>query len=289
MLEEQIAKYRNLKNSYRIAICIFLGLLYPAYDFQEQWEISQARLEQTQREREAAEKQFLLGKKQKDDLPRLEEKLQFTENELKEASKKLPNDFKMDDILQKATLIASETGLYLEAFVPGEGTPSGVEYKYVEMPIQTKITGTFDQILRFYDRLVHLDLLVYVRNISIGVTKGIAVAQKEIPEDQSKAKTDEKTLAGKSKMTEIIGVNNKLNAIAEVVVFRSLTDIEINEMQKVAGRNPGQAIMPPPSAPAQAPPPSSLPALAPSPSPPVNAGAPPAPPAPGQSPAAPPH
>lgn len=204
-------------------------MLYPLLSFYEKFPDSQDRMTQAITARERAEQAFNKAKQQKDNLPRLALLLESTEFELKEASKKLPNEFKMDEILQKTSTLANNVGLFLEDFTPGKGEISGDTFKYLTMPVKIQLTGAFDQVVRFYDQIVHLDLLVHIKNIKFTPVNDKQEKEVILYDSTLGAKASEK-IASKTKQASYLVP--KLVATADMIIFRSLTDAEVLELTK---------------------------------------------------------
>lgn len=117
--------------------------------------------------RDSAKAKFEKAVNLKNNLPKLEQTLTNTKGELASASKKLPDNFLIENVLQKTAMIAQDVGIELRSFDPGRVAPSGSTYKYAELPISVQIFGTFSQIASFLDRIVHLELLIHIENLQL--------------------------------------------------------------------------------------------------------------------------
>jgi type IV pilus assembly protein PilO len=221
-MEEWINRYKILKPSQRFFIMLFCSLILPIYYYSQTVGSIETDLETSMGERDGAKAAFEKARDRKANLPKLEEQLSLTENELFEASKRLPDQFIMDKILQKVSLLAKETGTELLLFDPKAPIPSNTAFRYAKLPIKIQMIGSYSQIGTFFDRVVHLKLLVHIRNIKLIATKKTSpTAGSETPGDI------------------------RIKAFADLLVYRTLTSREQEAID--------QSIEPPPEAPAPAP------------------------------------
>ena len=86
---------------------------------------------------------------------------------MRNAESALPDKFEIDRILEKISILTEDSGVRLLMFDPKSEQISDTAFKYVELPIALKLRGNYKTVLTFLDTLVHLELLVHLRNISI--------------------------------------------------------------------------------------------------------------------------
>ena len=219
-LDELISRYRDLAFGKRLAMLTLLAVAPAVYDLWDHWAILQDERSQASTERETADKKFKDALKKREEVPELELALASKEAQMNEASKKLPDVFFMDQILQKTELIAQELGVSVKMFDPGEEIPSETAFKYLQLPIRLDLEGTYGQMSSFFDHLVHLETLVHIENFSIKVAEGEDVSPEEI-----KGLSDDQ-------QQELRRAKTKIRATCDMVVFRTLTERETVAIQE---------------------------------------------------------
>lgn len=208
--------YRDMSIVKKAVLIIAVGSTPGACKYMDEAELLNEDLERAYNARDAAKTKFEKARKQKANLPKLEEQLAFTEAELAKASDKLPDEFAMGKILQKTAMIAQDVGIELNLFQPGQESPAGTVFKYVELPIALQMVGTYGQIATFFDRIVHLDMLVHIKDTEL------SVAPLESDEDDATANENQpKELTQRERRQ-----NAKLTGSADMVIFRTLTQKE---------------------------------------------------------------
>lgn len=227
-IREYIDRFRAMALWKRWSMLAILAILPALYDL---WDSGQILIEErdiAEQNRVAADAAFTRAKEKKAQLPKLEKELAQTQAEMASARKALPDEFYMDQILEKTSILADDSGVRLLAFDPGEGRPSNTAFKYVELPVTLDVIGSYSQIVAFYDRLVHLDLLVHVRDFHFAIHSG----EKEKPDSGLSAENQQ----------ILIRQNTKLSATCKMVLFRTLSDQEAQAIEeKEKDRNKPQA------------------------------------------------
>lgn len=234
--DEIKAKYRLIITWKRLVLCASLAVSPSIYVLVTQWQDLYDEKELSIQERDVAEKNLNDAKEKKKNLPKLEEQIAKLENEIKEAKKKLPDEFLMDQILEKTEIMAQQLGVSLRVFHPGTGVISDTAFKYLELPIRLDVSGTFGQVLSFFDHIVHMDLLVHVRNTSMSLVSNLAEKKVEGEGEKSKISLDDE------KALRWNRANAKVKATCDMVIFRSLTEEEVAAIQKSSAppkNNPG--------------------------------------------------
>jgi type IV pilus assembly protein PilO len=151
----------------RLLVALLIGIFPAYYVYLEDGDELEIQMTGAKEKLEVVEAKFEKERAKRNKLPELEAKLTFTEQQLKESSKRLPDSFFMNDVLQEASTIARDVGVDLLVFDPGTPEPAGDAFKYMEMPIELTITGKYNQIANFYDRLANLEKMVHVRNMRL--------------------------------------------------------------------------------------------------------------------------
>ncbi len=219
--EEIKERYRMIPLWGRFLIMGIIGLLPGGYVYWDEGEALQIQLDEASAAEVDARTKFEDSRKQKANLPKMEEDMLFTEEQLRKAKQKLPDDYRIEEVLQKAATVAKEVGVKLVGFDPGEETKHFQNYNYVEMPIKTEIVGRFSQVAAFYDRIVHLENSIFVRNIEMkpAAKKASATGTDGQPIQQEQQKTDFQ-LARENRQ------NLRLSATFDLAIFRSMSDAE---------------------------------------------------------------
>lgn len=227
-MEELLAKYKALKYSLRLLVLILISLIPGVYLYLDSSGSLEADLELAMTEKETAKQAFDKARSRKANLPKLEEQLAQTESQLLEASKRLPDQFVMDKILQKTAMIAQDVGVQLILFDPQDPIPSNTAFRYAKMPISLQLMGTYAQIATFFDRLVHLKLLIHIKNFQLSLT------ELEDPNKNFKDPELEKDLIRQQKIKRS---RTRVNATADLVVYRTLTAEEQNAIDSTLNKN----------------------------------------------------
>ncbi len=220
-LEEIKSRYKAIALWKRLLFFSILSLIPSVYSLIEEYSVLTEEKEVAITNKNKEEKKYNQAKEKKLQLPDLEKKLNQTQNELDLARKKIPDEFYMDQVLQRTALLAQNMGLKLISFDPDREEPSNTAFKYVSLAVKIKISGNYKQITSFFDRLVHLDLLVHVRNFHMSLTKDEAVSSQV---DESKLSVAE--------IQELERSKTKISSTADMVVYRSLTDEEDKAIQE---------------------------------------------------------
>lgn len=212
-LEDLGTRYREVNLWKRLVFLSVVAIVSGAYDFWDRYETLVAERKAAQDEKVVQENKlkYALDKHQK--LARLEEQLLLLENQMKDVSRKFPDEIPMDKVLQKTELLTQELGVSLKSFHPKQEIPSETAFKYLKLPIGLQLVGTFGQIMNFFDHVVHLNFLVNIENIDLSVDN---------PSDADKLQT----MSDEKKRSQM-----RLRASCDMSVFRSLNEKEAKAMQ----------------------------------------------------------
>jgi type IV pilus assembly protein PilO len=105
------------------------------------------------------------------DLNRFRKERELLEQKLNEALAELPEQKKIEDILELFEDRAQKAGLVLVGIEPKEQKIDGF---YARIPINMKVTGNFHEIATFFDSLGRLRRIVNVSDIKLGGAKEIS-------------------------------------------------------------------------------------------------------------------
>ncbi|MEZ4742703.1 MAG: type 4a pilus biogenesis protein PilO [Bdellovibrionota bacterium] len=214
--EELIARYRLLPMWARLLFGGFLGVIPAFYTYLDDGSSLDEQVLQMEGQLDSVQRKLSREQKKRNKIPELEEKLSFTEQQLKESSKRLPDDFKMDEVLQEAASIARDIGVKMKVFDPGEPIASGSAFRYMELPISLEISGKFQQVAAFFDRLVNMEKMVHVRDIKI----------KHEQKTQTKAKSVAKDVDSEVQRQKESRNTLQLLANGTMVIYRAMTSKE---------------------------------------------------------------
>lgn len=168
ILDDIKLKYKGLPFWARALLMFITGLIPGIYYYLDEGQGFEDKLTEITTQETAARSEFENARQKKSDLPKLEEKLAFTEEQLNKAKRLLPDRYIIEDILEKTASIALKTNILLERFKPlNEIGHESEGYRYVELPIETQVTGEYQNIATFFDRIAHLETTIFIRNITI--------------------------------------------------------------------------------------------------------------------------
>jgi type IV pilus assembly protein PilO len=226
-LEELVSRYRLLPIAARLLIALLVGLIPAYYVYLDEGDGLETQMTEAKDKLSVVEAKFERERTKRNKLPELEAKLAFTEQQLKESSKRLPDTFLMNDVLQEASTIARDVGVELQVFDPGASEPGGDAFKYMEMPIELVIAGKYNQIANFYDRLANLEKMVHVRNIKLGPLKS---DNKAINSNLAIPNPNDDLSA----MQRRARADFRIQASAAMVIYRAMTPAEEQKLPKPA-------------------------------------------------------
>lgn len=214
-LDDLKEAYKNLPTWKRLALCFVVGVLPAVYIYFTDSESIQLDMDAAVGQQTTVRTQFETSRTQKANIGSLEERLQFTQEQLVKAKKSLPDSYRIEDVLERIATIAKETGVQLKTFTPGQEQQSHGSAQYVERLIGTAIVGRFSQAAAFFDRVVHLESSIFLKRISIkrndGERNPVAVA--------NEASEHQKALAARRDV--------KVLATFDLAVYRSLAPGEV--------------------------------------------------------------
>jgi type IV pilus assembly protein PilO len=102
------------------------------------------------------------------DLPKFEAEYQRMKLQLDEALTQLPNEKEIPTLLTNIASLAKEQGLDVLRFKPSGEVPKGF---YAEVPVELKLSGSFHQLVLFFQSVGDLPRIVNLGNLAIGGAK----------------------------------------------------------------------------------------------------------------------
>jgi len=235
-------KYRAFPIWARLSMALIIGIAPGACSYFDEIEMIEQGLVDAQSREDAARVQFEADRKQKANIPKLEEELVFTEGQLEKAIKSLPDGYLIESILALTASNAKRAGINLTGFKPNCELKGEAEFNYVERTIEVTATGKYQQIAGFFDKMVHSDVMLFIREIVIEPTANAVDASRD-----SQAGTP-------FQLAELSRRNLLLRASFKIVVFRAMKPEEASyfdrketcetDMETAAGMTPipGNAI-----------------------------------------------
>jgi len=117
---------------------------------------------------QAQTKQIELSKAESvaENLPAFEKELQRLEAELKVALRQLPDSREIPGLLTDISTLGKSAGLDIKRFKPNEEIPRGF---YAEVPLEIAFTGTFHQVVTFFDLIAKLPRIVNVGELKMEI------------------------------------------------------------------------------------------------------------------------
>ncbi len=117
-----------------------------------------------------------------------ETKLKYMEKKFEEAMALLPEKTELPSLLEKISNLAEKSGLTIEVFRPLGEVPSDF---YVKVPIDLSITGSFQEMMNFFDSVGKLRRVVNIGDLNI---KRISTGPAGFLNDDAKTKIKIKTI-----------------------------------------------------------------------------------------------
>jgi type IV pilus assembly protein PilO len=145
-----------------LMVLVVVGFVYSMY-FPEQEEL-QRLVEQSQK----LETKLVEDRRIASNLPKFKEEYEKMNEQLGLALTELPNDKEIPGLLSSIASLAKDNGLDVIRFKPGQERPSGF---YAEVPIELKLTGSFDQFATFSQAIGDLSRIVNLNNLTMGSPK----------------------------------------------------------------------------------------------------------------------
>ena len=159
-----IDKIVKLPNSQKIAFLIVLMAVmlaaYIIYVFNPQREFYNAQKEAfVKLQTKYNEQQGILA-----NLPRFKQELKVLQSSFDDALKMLPNAREIPNLITSISTHAQESGLEINLFQP---KPEVAMDFYAQIPVEMKVTGKYNQIGIFFDKLSKLPRIINIENLTL--------------------------------------------------------------------------------------------------------------------------
>ena len=159
-----IDKIVKLPNSQKIAfLCVLMAAMlvaYYMYVFAPQREFYNAQSESfVKLQAKYNEQQGILA-----NLPRFKQELKVLQSSFDDALKMLPNAREIPNLITSISTHAQESGLEINLFQP---KPEVAMDFYAQIPVEMKVTGKYNQIGIFFDKLSKLPRIINIENLTL--------------------------------------------------------------------------------------------------------------------------
>ena len=164
MTNTAIDKIVKLPNTQKIVFLIVLmaAMLaaYFIYIFSPQREFYNAQSESLVKlQAKYNEQQAILA-----NLPRFKQELKLLQSAFDDALKMLPNAREIPNLITSISTHAQESGLEINLFQP---KPEVAMDFYAQIPVEMKVTGKYNQIGIFFDKLSKLPRIINIENLTL--------------------------------------------------------------------------------------------------------------------------
>ena len=166
-IEDLVDKYRNSKSSVRILLVLSLAVLPSLYIWMEEGDRIALDLEDVSLEESTARSRLGQAKRKVAQLPGLLNRLSEIETQLVRARNVLPDNIEIDRTLAVLGTLEAQYSVDVLKFTPGDEVRPANGLDYEELPIDLEIEGRFNQVMQFYDSLVHQANLTHLRSVEM--------------------------------------------------------------------------------------------------------------------------
>jgi type IV pilus assembly protein PilO len=128
----------------------------------------ETRIDRTKAEQKKLDDDYIDKTSIANNLNQFRREKELLEQKLAEALSELPEDKKLDELLQLFQDRATKAGLDISTIEPGAPATEGF---YARIPIPMTVTGNFHEIATFFDSLGRLRRIVNVNNITLDQPK----------------------------------------------------------------------------------------------------------------------
>lgn len=171
MLSEYLFRYRMLKPWARVLILCVLGLLPGAWKYLDEADAVEAELEAATSKEGNARDRLAKVKGQVKDLAALEVKQQATQDQLKKAQSKLPNQVFVDEVLKTVSQYANQSDVAITKFEPVGNKLIDGDYPYNETRFKISMAGHYGNLGEWIDHVGGASSLIHVKNWNIARSK----------------------------------------------------------------------------------------------------------------------
>lgn len=211
-----LERYKNLPMVARAVLAIILALLPAVIVYTSFIEDKEIERDLALKNHDAARASLKKTEDTVKNIPDLEKKMKFTEEQLNKAKEFLPDNYDMEGVVEKASRIAKQLDVTLDHFEPKSEKMIEGAYSYVEQRIALDLAGSYAQIATFFDLLANIEPNVYLKTLTLNrqtATASRAAPGKEDAYEQARA----------------LRRDQKLFAKSEISVYRSAKASEIRQ------------------------------------------------------------
>lgn len=126
-----------------------------------------------EQELQAATADLGLKKQIANDLNRFRRQRELLQQQFQEARAELPDQIRMDDLLQAFQEKAGRSGLEISKIEPRPIVPASAGEFYAKIPISMEVDGNFHEIATFFDALGRMQRIVNVSDILLDSPKDV--------------------------------------------------------------------------------------------------------------------
>jgi len=210
--------YRSFGIKARLILMTALGIISLCVAVLQSSSDLQDLLEQKTQERQVAQEKWKKSEVKSQQLPGLEKKLQGLLSELDKIKRFIPENFAIDQLLQKTAEDAAEAAVILQSFSPGKILPATQLLRYVSIQIHISLLGNYNNLVTFIDTVVHWPITVHIQNFHLSLSE-ITPDGTDVIHDSYQKK--------KSKVS-------KISAKMDMVLYRSLSKSEEIALQSAS-------------------------------------------------------
>lgn len=127
---------------------------------------SNANVDQLHGQAEAKQIELSKAESVAENLPAFEKELTSLEAELKVALRQLPDSKEIPGLLTDISTLGKNAGLDIKKFTPKAEVPRGF---YAEVPLEIAFTGSFHQVVTFFDLIAKLPRIVNVGELQMDI------------------------------------------------------------------------------------------------------------------------
>jgi type IV pilus assembly protein PilO len=130
-----------------------------------------SEITRTQKEITTLSRKLAQVKKKARDLDKFEKELERVNAQFKEALRILPDSKEIPRLLTDITKLGNESGLQFLLFSPQQEVARDF---YVEIPVAIRVSGTYHNVARFFDRVGKMDRIVNILDVSMKPEKSLS-------------------------------------------------------------------------------------------------------------------
>lgn len=158
----------EIKNLVLALVIVALVVLFGYVGMFNPWggvQVIQTDLATLQKEQTELKQRVSDAEKMVQNLDKVRKERETLEVQLKELSRKLPNERESDQVLRSVETLAGKSGLSVTNVKRRAVRPQEL---YAEIPMEVGVTGAYGDLLKFADQLAQLERLVTLLEVVVG-------------------------------------------------------------------------------------------------------------------------